>query len=165
MMNLGIIAAISSNGVIGKDGKIPWRIPEDMKRFKEVTMWHPIIMGRKTYESIGRPLPDRLNIVLSRGNFSGENIHVHNSLESAVDYLESGSVKNFDLKKIYIIGGRSVYEEALPFSNFLEITEVNGNYEGDVYFPEVDWNRWSEIDRMDFDDYSFVSYRRIKRRK
>ena len=163
-MDIGIIAAIAENGVIGKGGKLPWHIREDMKHFKEVTMWHPIIMGRKTYESIGRPLLGRLNIILSRRDFSGENIHVYNSLESAIDYLESGSAKNFDLKKIYVIGGKSVYEKTLPLADFLEITEVHGDYDGDVYFPDVDWDKWQETNRKDFDEYSFVSYRRIKKK-
>ena len=139
-MELGIIAAIGNNGVIGNDGKLPWpKISGDLKRFRELTISHPVIMGRKTFESIGRPLPYRLNVVVSRdasagmrGAVSIENsglvptpFYVRNSLEEAINFLEVRPVKGIDYSKGYVIGGGEVYREVLPFVNFMEITEIH----------------------------------------
>ena len=154
-MDLGIIVAISDNNVIGNDGKLPWHIPEDLKHFKELTMGVPIIMGRKTYESIGVPLSGRKNIVISSGEVLGR-VDVVGSLNDAIQLVnQTGSCKS------YVIGGRGVYAAALRIVNFMEITEVHREVKGDTYFPEVNWNDWKEVGREDNRGYSFVSYRRI----
>jgi len=158
-MDLGIIVAVAENGVIGKDGKLPWpKISEDFRRFKKLTKHHPVIMGRKTYESIGSPLSNRLNIILSRSGFKHEGVYVKNSLREAIDFLEKNQVKGFDYSKSYIIGGAGVYREALPFVNFMEITEVRGNYDGDVYFPKFNKDEWEKICYDFREGFSFVSY-------
>jgi dihydrofolate reductase len=150
-----IIGAVAENGVIGKDGKIPWKIPEDMERFKELTMGYPVIMGRKTYESIPkkyRPLPNRTNIVVTSRNFEDEEILIARSLEGAVYFIEQ------EADKLFFIGGQRIYEEAMDYADKLEITHVKGKYEGDRFFPEIKREIWSEIWRDDREGYSFVSY-------
>ena len=160
-MELGIIAAIGNNGVIGNDGKLPWpKISGDLKRFRELTISHPVIMGRKTFESIGRPLPYRLNVVISRGGVGSSGVYVRNSLEEAINFLEERPVGGIDYSKGYFIGGGEVYRGALPFVSFMEITEVHKNYSGDVYFPKFDKGEWDEISREKRDEFDFVSYLR-----
>lgn len=160
-MDLTIIAAVSENNVIGDGNEIPWHISEDLSRFKRLTLNHPVIMGRKTYESIvdrlGHPLEDRVNIVLSKRSLvqNQEVISVH-SLDEAM--LEASYHRSVG----YIIGGQSVYEETLKRSLIkkMEITEVHREVEGDTYFPELDWKMWDEINRENHEGYSFVTYER-----
>ena len=157
-MDLTIIAAISENNVIGNKGKIPWRIEEDMKRFKYLTIGHPVIMGRKTYESIPRkfrPLPERKNIVLSRDYQSDEKIYVARDINEAL--------KLTDRKDSFVIGGEIIYELFLPFANKMELTRVHDNFEGDVFFPEVNWKEWKLMNEEKHLQYSFLSYSRTKR--
>ena len=161
MIDIVTIAAVSENNVIGKDGKIPWYISDDLKRFKELTLNHPVIMGRKTHESIisqlGKNLPQRVNIVLSRTkSLKYPGTLASNSLEDAI-----GRASKIDNHQVYIIGGQSVYEQSLNLSNRLEITEVHSHYEGDSFFPEIDSRIWNETDREDKEGYSFVTYRRL----
>lgn len=131
-MTLSIIVAMSQNRVIGKDNKLPWHLSEDLKRFKKITMGHPIIMGRKTYESIGRPLPGRENIVITRNpEFKAEGVTIVHSLEEAV--------KRKDPKEeLFIIGGAEIYKSALPQVDKLYITRIEKDFDGDVFFPEID---------------------------
>ncbi|MBI2056873.1 dihydrofolate reductase [Candidatus Pacearchaeota archaeon] len=139
-MNLTIIVAASENNVIGIGDKIPWKISEDMKRFKELTLGHPVIMGRKTYESIPpkfRPLPERKNIILSRTFKQKEGISVARSIEKALDFTGN--------KESYIIGGEIVYKAFLPLINKIELTRVHRNYEGNVFFPKINWENWNLI--------------------
>ncbi len=150
-MDIGIIAAISDNGVIGKDGRLPWHIPEDFKHFKKLTFGNSVIMGRKTYNSIGKPLVGRENIVLTRGNIEG--VRTAKSLTEALIIAEHGNYM-----RTYIIGGHSVYKDALSVANFMEITEVHQEVDGDVYFPKFNWNYWREVTREYKDNHSFVSY-------
>jgi dihydrofolate reductase len=161
-MDLGIIVAIADNKVIGNGNSLPWKIPADMIHFKEKTMGHPVILGSRTFKSIldtlGKPLPGRYNIVLSsNSNYSAENAHRAANLEEAIEIAKA---RNTGLA--WIAGGKSVYEEALRRSdlNFIELTEVHMTAVGDVYFPEIDWKGWSEIERKDFEKYSFVKYER-----
>ncbi len=152
-MEIVIIAAISENNVIGKEGKLPWHIPEDLKHFKKLTMGHPIIMGRKTFESIGHALPGRKNIVITHNpELRKDDVVVCNSFQSALDECNDD--------KIFIIGGHSLFKEALRFADGLEITWVHKKIDGNVYFPDVDWNEWEEVGRSDRKEYSFVTYRR-----
>lgn len=137
--NLSIITAFSNNYVIGLDNKLPWSLPADLKRFKEITTGHPIIMGRKTYESIGRPLPKRTNIVLTSDiNYNPHpNVLVCNSIEEIFELI------NVDCDvEYFVIGGESIYKEFLPYASKLYITEILGVVKGDTYFPKIDFNEW-----------------------
>ena len=124
-----IIVACAENRVIGKNGEIPWYLPEDLKHFKELTMNHTVIMGRKTFESIGKALPGRRNIVLSRSVKKIDGCEVVNSFQKALETATG---------EIYIIGGESLYKEALPIADVLEITEVHLKPDGDTFFPKVE---------------------------
>lgn len=154
-----IIAAVSENGVIGKNGDIPWDIPEDMEHFKETTMGHPVIMGRKTYQSFPesvRPLPGRTNIVLTRSDFQpeDESVKIANSLKEAYE------IANELDEKAFIIGGSSVYEGALKDADRMILTEVHSEVDGDTYFPEWKEEAWKETEREKNSDFSFVEYDR-----
>ncbi len=165
-MTLGLIVAFDDDYCIGKEGRIPWRIPEDMAHFKRLTEGHPVIMGRKTYESLPdsvRPLPDRLNIVLSRSEKVIQGAYVVESLGRAIDLAFERPQEGIDYDKIYVMGGHSVYEDALPLADFMDVTHVKGSHDGDVYFPTVDWNDWRETSRKDLESCSFVSYGRIRK--
>ena len=128
------------DGVIGKDGRLPWYIPEDLKKFRELTAGNTIVMGRRTFESIGKPLPKRDNIVVSTSLEKQEGITVCKNLESAI--LEANKNKN----KTFIIGGASIYEQTLPFVERMYISYVSGNYEGDKKFPEYNKQDWFIVD-------------------
>ena len=157
-MELIIIAALSENNVIGLDNKLPWAIPEDLAYFKQVTRGYPIIMGRKTYESIGRPLPKRLNVILTRQqDYQPKKTITHSSLEDA---LQDEKVQTYD--KAFIIGGQSVYEQALPLADILKLTRVHKTVEGDSYFPKIDYTQWMETSRIIGEKCSYLTYRRKK---
>ena len=149
-MNVAIIAAIADNGVIGDAGKIPWHISDDLKRFKRLTLGHPIIMGRKTYDSLGKPLPGRRNIVLTRGAAIA-GVECFADLDAALAACRD--------EIIFIIGGAEIYRQALPLANALFITHVHRPVAGDTRFPDFDRQRWREVAREDHPDYSFVDYR------
>ena len=129
---INIIAAVSENNVIGINGKIPWKIPEDMENFRKLTTSQVVIMGRKTFESIGRPLADRINIVVSKNQKKDHGIFVADSLEKA---LEFG--KTFQEREIFLCGGERIYTEGMNYADTLYITKVKGNYQGDAFFPEI----------------------------
>lgn len=171
-MNICIVVAMASNKVIGKDGKLPWHIPEDLKYFRNLTKGHPVIMGRKTFESIlsrlgGHPLSDRTNIVLSRYhdlNHWGKNVITASSFEDALDKA-SKAPKISD--KVFVIGGESVYYQALPFATRMYITMLFRHFDGDAFFPEIDstWGSPNIIndEAHDSDDkirYTFLEYSR-----
>ncbi len=134
---ISLIAALSENRVIGKNGKIPWHISADLKRFKKLTRGHIIIMGRKTYESIGRLLPDRTNIIVTRDpNYQVKGAIVSHSLDEAIknSLLE---IQNWKLPdEIFIIGGAQIYQQAMPIADRLYLTIVKGKFEGDTFFPD-----------------------------
>jgi dihydrofolate reductase len=156
-MNIALIAAVSENGVIGDRGRIPWQIPADLKRFKRLTMGHPIIMGRKTFESIGRLLPGRLNIVLTRNPAwpAPAGARVFGDLDAALRHCrQSGESIAF------VIGGADLYRAALPLADILHITHVHQRVEGDTRFPDYDRAQWQEAAREHHADCSFVEYRR-----
>ncbi|MBN2571503.1 MAG: dihydrofolate reductase [Ignavibacteriales bacterium] len=135
-----IIAAISENNVIGKDGKLPWQSKKELKHFREQTFGYPIIMGRKTYEGIGKELDGRLNIVISKNkklNTKKESIIIFNNFEKAVDYCEK---ENFE--KIYFIGGESIFREAIKIADKIILSKFYYSVEGDKLFPEIDQNIW-----------------------
>jgi len=137
-MDLTLIAALSDNNVIGIDNKIPWRIKEDMVRFKELTINHPVIMGRKTYESIPekyRPLPERKNIILSKKLELKEGIYIARNIHEAISLTNE--------KSSYIMGGEEIYNLFLPLVNKMELTKIYKNFEGNAFFPEINWEEWN----------------------
>jgi dihydrofolate reductase len=169
-MKCALIVAMAENRTIGIDNKLPWYLPNDLKYFKQVTMGKPIIMGRKTYESIGKPLPGRTNIVITRNpDYQAEGIVVVNSLKQALDKAEDISFINGH-DEVMVIGGAEIYNQGLESADRLYITHVHAEVEGDAFFPEVDWNDWQEQAREDFSaegpnpyDYSFVVYDNISK--
>jgi len=143
-MTISIIVAVSKNGVIGKDNQLLWRLPDDLKRFKNLTMNHPIIMGRKTFESIGKPLPGRTSIVVTRNpDFTYEGVIVAHSLEEALQ-----KAAGLHAKETFIIGGGELYKLAQSLSDKLYITEVEITIEGDTYFEILKPSEWTEISRI-----------------
>jgi dihydrofolate reductase len=160
---ISAIAAMSENHVIGDHNELPWYLPADLKHFKTLTTGHPILMGRKTYESIGMPLPNRTNIILTRNpDFKAPECLVVQSIEEAVERAST----NHD--EIFIIGGADVYKQLLPTVDRLYLTIVHYTFEGDAYFPEINPSEWKESSRIrhEADDdndyaYSFVIYDRV----
>ena len=139
MTRPAIIVAHAENGVIGSKGVMPWHIPEDLKHFKKVTMGHPVIMGRVTHESIGRPLPGRLNIVISRNpDYAAEGCRRAGSLEEALCLVEPGQTP-------FVIGGAQIYAQALDLADVCWITEIHAAFEGDAFFKPLDRTVWSRV--------------------
>lgn len=141
---ISIIVAIAENGVIGDKNALLWNIKEDMRRFRTTTTGHPVVMGRKTFESIGRPLPKRTNVVITRGDTSFEGCEVAHSLEEAVAMFPKD-------EEVFIIGGAQIYAQALPLADKLYLTIVHRNYEGDTSFPQIDMSQWQEVSREEFE--------------
>ena len=152
-----LIAAVARNGVIGADGDLPWRIPEDFAFFKRTTMGHPLVMGRATFDSIGRPLPGRRSIVITRTrNWRHDGVQVAGSMPVALDLASSGRGG----EEIFVIGGGQIYRLAMPLADRLLITEVDLEPEGDVTFPDIDPETWVEASRDERAGFAFVEYRR-----
>jgi dihydrofolate reductase len=137
---LSLVVAVSENDVIGRDNALPWHLPADLKHFKAVTMGKPIVMGRKTWESIGRPLPGRLNIVISRNR----------ALEipgvTVVSSFEEALTRAGDVPEVAVIGGAELFRSALPLASRIYFTRVHGIFEGEIKFPSLDLSQWREID-------------------
>jgi dihydrofolate reductase len=155
---ISLIVAMAENRVIGGDNKLLWHIPEDLKRFKALTTGKPIIMGRKTYDSIGRPLPNRPNIVITRqAGWTAPGVTVVGSLEDAVKTAE-----NMGSDEIMVIGGAQIYSQALQYATRVYLTHIHKAYDGDARFPELPATEWMESDRQagaeDF--YEFITYQR-----
>ena len=162
-----LIAAVAQNGVIGRDNGLPWRLSGDLQRFKALTMNKPLIMGRKTYETIGAPLPGRTNIVLSRKkSFSDHGIKTAEEFVDAIEIAEK-IVRNANVTEIMVIGGARVYETALTYATRMYLTEVHEQVIGDTVFPSFDRSKWDEELRIfnsaspgESADYSFVTLNR-----
>ena len=160
MRKISIIVAMSENSVIGLNNQLPWHISEDLKNFRKTTLNHCVIMGRKTYESIGKPLKDRRNIVISRSkSLLIDGVEVVNSLDRAISIVDDSS-------EIFIIGGEQIYTISLPMATHLYVTKVNGDYKGDAFFPDYIQDEWKEIAREDLISesslkFSFLKYERI----
>jgi dihydrofolate reductase len=155
IMNITIIAAVSSNGVIGINNTLPWSLPKDLKRFKSLTTGHTIVMGRKTFESIGKPLPNRRNIVITRDtNWCHEGVEVLNNILEITQLTED----------VFIIGGSEIYKQSMGIADKLEITLIDKDFEGDTYFPEIEHLMWKEENRESFNngefDYHFITYKK-----
>lgn len=152
-MSLAIVAALADNGVIGRDNQLPWHLSNDLRHFKSLTTGHTIVMGRKTFDSLGRVLPDRRHIVLTRDpHFEAPpGVTVVDSFEKAISAIDDDEA--------FVIGGSAVFESALPHADTLYLTRVHADVEGDVRFPDVDWSQWTEVsskrftadERNDFD--------------
>ena len=158
-MSIKIIAALGTNGVIGDKGRIPWFIRGELKRFKDITMGHNVVMGRKTFESIGKVLEGRRNIIISNNkSFHADGAIVENSLDLAISQCDKG-------KDIFIIGGSKIYEMALKYCDYLYLTVIHKSFSGDTFFPEYDARKWtliSETRNYDLENkfsYSYLSYK------
>jgi dihydrofolate reductase len=166
-VTISLLAAISRNGVIGREGRLPWHLPADLKRFKRLTLGHPVIMGRKTYdsilESLGKPLPGRENIVVSRTSPSARAPNPTQWVDS-MDAALAAASRSPGGESAYVIGGGEIYTLALPRATHLDITEIAADFEGDARFPALDWSQWEECERESGSeaglDYAFVTYRR-----
>lgn len=163
-MNVSIIVAKGKNNVIGKDNDLPWHLPGDLRHFKNTTTGHHLIMGRKTFESLGRPLPNRTSIVLTRNKeyTIPDGHYVVHDLSSALEICHSKQ-----LGQVYVLGGADIFEMALPYTDELIVTEVDASPKGDTYFPEIEESEWRMVSRQDFSKdeknkyaYSFVTYTR-----
>lgn len=152
-----LVAAVAANGVIGRDGRLPWHLPEDLKHFKRLTLGHPVIMGRRTWESLKAPLPGRDNIVLTRAaGYDAPGAAVANSLPAALALCAGEPV-------VFIIGGEQLFAESLPMAAGLVLTEIHRDYEGDTWFPPYERSRWRESQReshttADGTKFDFVLY-------
>ena len=160
-MRVTLVAALGRNRVVGKGNRMPWHISEDLKRFKALTMGHPVVMGRKTFESIGKALPGRNNIVVSRSpDFDAPGCRVVHSLEEALAAAVGAA-------EVFVIGGAEIYALALPRANRLNFTEVDVCIDGDAYFPDFERSLWREVSREPHATegpqrlrYAFVTYER-----
>jgi len=168
-MRIAMIWAMANNGVIGRQNKLPWHLPNDLEYFKRLTSGKTVIMGRKTYESIGRPLPNRINIVITRAkDFHAEGIKVVNSLPAALE-LAAAETLISGAEEVMVIGGAEIYKLCLPLAERLYVTLVHADVDGDARFPEWDRQAYQEIGREDFGadgpnpyDYSFVVFDKIR---
>ena len=157
-----LVAALAENRVIGNNNALPWHLPADLKRFKALTMGHPVVMGRKTYESIGKPLPGRRNLVITRNrDYSAAGCEIVHSLDEAIAACRGAN-------ELFIIGGAELYRESLPRAQRLEFTEIHAEFEGDATFPEYFLAHWRETGReIHINEagipfrYDFVRYERI----
>lgn len=143
MNQISIVVAISENNAIGKDNQLLWHLPADLKHFKNITTGHTIIMGRKTYDSIGKPLPNRRNIIITRQkDLNLEGVEVVNSLEEALSLSK-------DEEEVFIIGGAEIYKQAVAVSHRIYLTRVHQEFEADAFFPELDDESWEEVEKVD----------------
>ncbi len=159
-MIVSIVVAIAQNHAIGKNNQLLWHLPKDLKHFKEITSGHTIIMGRKTYDSVGKPLPNRRNIVVTRQDITIDGCEVVNSLQDALKLAEG-------VDEVFIVGGAEIYKQAMPLTDRIYLTIVHENFEGDAYFPEIKEDIWKETAREDYQAdekhafaYSFITLER-----
>ncbi len=158
--NLSILVAVAENNVIGKDNKLIWHLPADLKLFKTLTLGHHIIMGRKTFESIGKPLPGRTSVIITRqSSYKADGCIVVNSLQEALDSVPATDEEPF------IIGGADIFEQSLPFVKTVYLTKIHHTFEGDTFFPELRDSEWMPVEKTDFlpdeknpYNYSFLKF-------
>ncbi len=159
-----LVAAVARNGVIGAAGTIPWKLPGEQARFKDTTMGHVLVMGRRTYDSIGRPLPGRTTIVVTRQEgwqpMGGlpDGLLVTGSVEAALTW--AGEIDD----QVFVVGGAEVYAEALPSADVLLLTWVDAAPQGDTYFPRIDWDDWSEVAHETHEGWSLNRYERVAKK-
>ena len=157
---LTILAAVARNGVIGVDGGLPWHLPDELALFKELTLGHVLVMGRRTYEAVGRPLPGRATIVVTRQPDWGAGDEQVRRAGSVTEALEVAAGVD---DEVFVVGGAQVYAEALPSADRLSLTFVDAEPEGDTTFPDVDWSQWRETARRPGDGWTHVTYERAAR--
>lgn len=162
MVEIIIISALAKNDIIGKDNSMPWHLGEDFKRFKKLTLGHPVLMGRKTFESLPiKPLPKRENIILTRDkDYNPQGTIVFHDMRGAIEHFNKS-------EKIFIIGGANVYSQALEFADTLELTRIHKDFDGDTKFPKINFNEWKLIkEEKNIDEkigeYSFLTYQRLR---
>jgi len=168
-MRISLVVAASRKGVIGARNEVPWRLPSDLRRFKKLTLRHPVIMGRHTFESIGKPLSDRDNIVLTRGEIIDDpQVYTVNSMEEAVALAERFA-KRRRKEEIMVIGGGQVYDQIRPKATRIYLTRVDMDVNGDTFFRDPDPSRWAEVERKEFKagpedsaDYAFITLDRTR---
>lgn len=161
---LSAIAAMSTNRVIGNKNQLPWHLPADLKHFKAVTSGHPVLMGRKTYESIGKPLPNRTNIILTRTtNYSAPDCLIIHNVEAAISMAVE-----LEMDEIFVIGGAEIFKQLLPQIQRLYLTHIHHTFDGDAFFPELNMDDWKEVsrerhhaDEKNKYDYSFIVMERV----
>jgi dihydrofolate reductase len=161
-MRLSIVVAMAANRVIGRDNQLPWHLPADLKHFKQLTTGKPILMGRKTWESIGRPLPERTNIVITRDtDYTAAGCVVVHSIDAALRAAGHND-------EVMVIGGSELYRQVLPQVTTIYLTRVHADIEGDTVFPEIDESEWREVERIDCEPdeknayaYSFITLERV----
>ena len=164
-MKMSIVVAMAANGVIGRDNQLPWHLPADLKHFKQTTMGKPILMGRKTWESIGRPLPGRTNIVITRdSSYSAAGCEVVNSIDAAI--AAAG-----EQDEVMVIGGAELYRQVLSDTDTIYLTRIHEAFDGDTCFPELRNTEWHQVERVDHEadeknshDYSFIRLDRVHAR-
>ena len=157
-MTVTLVAAIARNGVIGVDGGLPWHLPDDLRRFKELTLGHVLVMGRKTYESIGHPLPGRATIVVTRSpswDSAAAEVRVAGSVSDAIEAAAALD------DEVFVVGGAQVYAAALALADRLELTWVDAEPEGDTTFPELDGRDWLQVRREEADGAAYATYERV----
>lgn len=161
-MTLSLIVAIDENNGMGKENNLPWHLPADLKHFKTLTTGHPIIMGRKTYDSIGKPLPNRRNIVITRQNINIEGVEVVQSLDEAIGICNSE-------EEVFVIGGAQIFELTLDRADILYLTLIHHNFDADTFFPELDPDSWKqeesilhEPDEKNNYSYTFIKYSKAR---
>jgi dihydrofolate reductase len=165
MTKITLVAAVADNGVIGEGGRLPWRLKSELRHFRSVTMGKPVVMGRKTYQSIGKPLPGRTNIVVTRDpKFAADGVVVAGDVETALG-LAHDDAKRRGAGEIRVIGGTEIFAQTMPLADRLEITEVHAKPAGDTFFPPIDRKRWRETARSkhpagprDEAPFSYVTY-------
>jgi dihydrofolate reductase len=160
-MTVTLVAAVARNAVIGSGGAIPWRLPGEQRQFKELTLGHVLVMGRRTYDSIGRPLPGRTTIVVTRQPDWSPPDGLPDRLLLAGSVREALEIAAGIDDEVYVAGGGQVYADALPLSDAMVISWVDQAPEGDAHFPEVDWTQWREVTRDEFDGWARSTYRRV----
>jgi dihydrofolate reductase len=161
---LTLIAAVARDGVIGLNNTLPWRLPEDFRRFKALTLGHPVVMGRKTWDSLGRPLPGRENIVITRD--PARILPGASAVASLAQAIELAAQSAAGADEIFVIGGAEIYRLALPLAQRLQLTEIDANFAGDAHFPTIDRTLWHETTRETHHadagfDYAFATYCRM----
>ena len=159
-MTTSIIVAIAKNRAIGKDNKLLWYLPNDLKHFKDITSGHTVIMGRKTFDSVGKPLPRRRNIVVTRQDISIEGCEVVKSIDAALTLCAHED-------EVFIVGGAEIYRQAIPLTNRIYLTIIDQEFDGDTFFPELEAGDWQETQRENFEpddknkySYSFITLER-----
>lgn len=152
-MTITLVAAIATNGVIGRDGGLPWPRTGDLAEFKRLTMGHVLVMGRRTYESIGRVLPGRTTIVITgQSDWTAEGVVVAGNVEGAI-----ATARSLD-DEVFVVGGAAVYAEAMPLADRMVLTHLHAAYDGDRVFPQVDWAAWREVSRELHDGFGVCTY-------